>query len=320
MPRLSILIPCLGGAAEFDGTLVSVLQNRPAGCEILVVHTEPYDDPYNLAGEVRFVRASGRTVVELVNEGTQAAKGEVLNILACGLEVSENWTTPALAHFADDEVAAVAPTLLDRDRQPLAAGVRWTLGGARKLAVARSFQVVAPLLAAGFWRRSAVLAHGGFEATLGDDLADVGLGLALRELGLKTVCEPKSQLTAIIDPLPLHRANSLHQGQRAERLFWRFAAHAGLGLALASHPFTILADLLSRLPTAGALLNPLGRLLACCEFGAQGRYLSHLNRCAERLSGDSSTPATVSLAEARAEAQAKSAASISPARSRRQAA
>src|SRR5436305_571247 len=36
VPRLSIIIPCLGGAAEFDGTLVSVLQNRPADCEVLV--------------------------------------------------------------------------------------------------------------------------------------------------------------------------------------------------------------------------------------------------------------------------------------------
>jgi len=55
VPRLSIVIPCLGGAAEFDATLVSVLQHRPADCEVLVIHNEPYDDPYALGHEVRFV-------------------------------------------------------------------------------------------------------------------------------------------------------------------------------------------------------------------------------------------------------------------------
>ena len=66
VPRLSIVIPCLGGAADFDGTLVSVLQNRPADCEVLVLHTEPYDDPYGLRNEVRFMESRG-SLVDLLN-------------------------------------------------------------------------------------------------------------------------------------------------------------------------------------------------------------------------------------------------------------
>ena len=57
MTRLSIIIPVLGHSTRLDDTLVSVLENRPANCEIIVVHTEPYDDPYDLAGEVRFLEA-----------------------------------------------------------------------------------------------------------------------------------------------------------------------------------------------------------------------------------------------------------------------
>ena len=55
MPKLSILIAA-HDETSWRASLVSVLQNRPADCEIVVVHDESYHDPYDLAGEVRFVR------------------------------------------------------------------------------------------------------------------------------------------------------------------------------------------------------------------------------------------------------------------------
>src|SRR3954469_4194264 len=67
VPRLSIVIPCLGGAADFDATLVSVLQNRPGDCEVLVAHSEPYDDPYRLHGEVHFIHVEEHSTVGLLN-------------------------------------------------------------------------------------------------------------------------------------------------------------------------------------------------------------------------------------------------------------
>src|SRR5437773_6639777 len=90
VPRLSIIIPCLGGAAEFDATLVSVLQNRPTDCEVLVLHTEPYDDPYSLGDEVRFIESHAGSLVELLNIGVEQASGEVLHIVGCGLEATEH--------------------------------------------------------------------------------------------------------------------------------------------------------------------------------------------------------------------------------------
>jgi hypothetical protein len=78
------VIPCQGGAAEFDGTLVSVLQNRPADCEIVVVHRDPYDDPYGLGSEVRFIRSDGHQLVGLANLGIEQARGEVVHLLGCG--------------------------------------------------------------------------------------------------------------------------------------------------------------------------------------------------------------------------------------------
>ena len=55
VPRLAIVISAIGSIESLEGTLVSVLENRPADCEILVVLNRPYSDPYDLQGEVRFV-------------------------------------------------------------------------------------------------------------------------------------------------------------------------------------------------------------------------------------------------------------------------
>src|SRR4029079_2160236 len=96
VPRLSIIIPCLGGGAEFDGTLVSVLQNRPADCEVLVAHSEPYDDPYDLRGEVHFIEVPAASLVERLTDALDAASGEIVHIIGCGLEARESWTAPAL--------------------------------------------------------------------------------------------------------------------------------------------------------------------------------------------------------------------------------
>ena len=57
MLRLSIVIPVLGDQKPLDDTLVSILENRPANCELVVVHNTPYNDPYGLSGEVQFVQA-----------------------------------------------------------------------------------------------------------------------------------------------------------------------------------------------------------------------------------------------------------------------
>ena len=117
MPRLSIIIPLLGDPAQLDDTLVSVLENRPANCEILVVHNEPYDDPYGLAGEVRFLAAApGAALAECLNLGLRASRAAVVHVLSCGVEVSPGWAEAAIRHFRDAEVAAVAAVVLSRGR------------------------------------------------------------------------------------------------------------------------------------------------------------------------------------------------------------
>jgi hypothetical protein len=283
VPRLSIVIPCLGGAADFDGTLVSVLQNRPADCEVLVAHGEPYDDPYALGGEVRFLHAPRRSLVELINAAAEQSAGEIVHILACGLEVVEGWISAALPHFHDGDVAAVSPIVLGPDGKSVhAAGVRWSVGGARVVvrdqrvlaagAGRRRMQILGPTLAAGFFRREVLLALGGFEPALGDELADIGLALDLEALGQISVCEPACQILRRSTVRAGQRP--LNDGRAAERLFFRHANRRGLAVSLAGHPLAVFSELLRGRRTS--LAAAAGRLLALGEVGAARRYRQRL--------------------------------------------
>jgi hypothetical protein len=292
VPGLSIVIPCLGGAAEFDDTLVSVLQNRPADCEVLVVHSQAYDDPYDLGDEVRFIESDGKSLVELLNIAVRAAVGEVLHIVGCGLETSEGWTAPALAHFDDPEIAAVSPVVLGEDRQSVvAAGIRWSLGGARHIVSDRRVvspgsgrlraKIIGPTLAAGFYRRDVLVALEGFEATAGDALADASIALAIRSLGRLHVCEPASRLVRLRDPQNI--AGGFAAARAAERLFWRYAAERGLPLSLGLHPLAVVGDAIRSGARSSVATSLAGRAAAWLEFGSVQRHRQHLAAAEQRL-------------------------------------
>ena len=305
VPRLSIVIPCLGGAAEFDGTLVAVLQHRPAAdCEVLVAHTAEYSDPYRLAGEVRFLHlAAAGSLCQLLNEAIEAAASDIIHVLACGLEPTEGWTDPALAHFRDEDIAAVVPALMNADGSRLvAAGVRMSAGGRRRVLSDRRLLlpgsghlrtvIAGPTLAAGFYRRQVLQALGGFDVTATDRLADVSLALDLAALELRSDLEPSSRIFQVYDPFLNLPDQPLARGRAAERLFWRNAAAVGMPLALAAHPFVVAGSLLADLPGVGGLL---GRALALCEVGSVRRNTSRLMAAADRLEANAACRATVPL-------------------------
>jgi hypothetical protein len=244
VPRLSIVIPWLGPAGPFEDTLASVLQNRPSGCEIVVALARPYDDPYHLGDEVTFVvpPAGTSTFVPLLNAALAQAKGHVVQVLPCGLKVTEDWTSAALLHFDDPQVAAVAP-LLVRESQPdriVCAGIDFTPGGARRslgrgerpqvTQLAQSRPLGAPL-AGGFFRHSLLEALGGFDATLAPCAADLDLALCAAALELRTECEPTSVIHA---PLADDTA-TFAAGRGLERLYWRHRAGGEPAASLATH-------------------------------------------------------------------------------------
>jgi hypothetical protein len=311
VPRLSIIIPCLGGAAEFDGTLVSVLQNRPADCEVLVVHSEPYGDPYGLSQEVRFIRVAGESLVQLANSAIEMATGEILHFVGCGLEVPEGWTEPALCHFADAEIAAVSPVVLDAESKKLiAAGVRYSLGGTRQVAADGRLlspgsgrlraKILGPTLTAAFYRRDVLASLDGFDPGVGDCLAEIDMALAIQSLGRLHLCEPASRLIQTTDPRAAIAQPGFSLGRAAERIFWRYARRRGMAASLSMHLFTVAADTACRATSLSSLTSLCGRAFSLLEFGAVQRSEQRLHVASERLAELATLRATIKMPAKRA--------------------
>lgn len=236
MPRLSIVIAVSGDSQQLDDTLVSVLENRPADCEILVVHDKPYHDPYNLSDEVRFVEAErDGGIVACLNRGLAASRSPVVHVLACGVEVCSGWADAALDHFDDPDIGAVSALVLDRsDRERIVSaglgyrieGAVWKLGQKNRPGEITSYQqdLCGPDTLAAFYRKSAVDELGGFSASVGGTLTGIDLALALQHAGFRCRLEP--QCLAHVGAL-MRRESAFRRGRNAERLFWRWASSHG---------------------------------------------------------------------------------------------
>lgn len=244
MPRLSIVIAVSGDSQQLDDTLLSVLESRPADCEILVVHDKPYHDPYNLSDEVRFVEAEhGGGIIACLNHGLAASRSPVVHVLACGVEVCAGWADAALSHFRDPDIGAVSALVLDRNHRErvISAGLGyriegavWKLGQNSKLDEISSYQqdLCGPDILAAFYRKSAIDELGGFSPSVGEALVGVDMALALQYAGFRCRLEP--QCIAHVGAM-LRRESAFRRGRNAERLFWRWASSHGLLSSLIGH-------------------------------------------------------------------------------------
>lgn len=276
-PRLSIVIPA-ADAASLEDTLVSVLERRPADCEIIVALSVPYDDPWNIAEEVRFVQApAGTGLVGRVNVGVASSRGDVVHILAAGSRATDGWTDAAIARFDEPTVAAVVPVGVhtsDRGRV-VTAGIRRTAGGrsvligppktSDRLESFRPEAVAtpsAPALEAGFWRAD-VLRNGGFASACGDELAAADMAATLSCAGYAVVLEPQCRVVWGSTP---KRSPAFLAGMHAELLFWRSLPAQAVIPALASHTAEVVRHAAASAPL-GTIPMLLGRLMALVQFG-----------------------------------------------------
>lgn len=307
MPRLSVIIPVLQDVARFEVGLVSVLENRPADCQVIAVLAVPYADPYELRGEIEFVEAPRAGLVECLRRGIEAAQAPVVHTLGSGMEVSEGWVEPALARLADPTVAAVAPLVVDSHGSDgvLSTGVQYAAGGQRRVrgrgqnlqaAGQAGQQVLGAALSAGFFRRQALLQVGGLDRAVGDELADVDLALRLRHAGYRTVFEPACRILGGAFRLP--QVGPIRQGLYRQRLFWRNAPLVGWWKALLLHPWQWLGDL--RKP-AGCL-RWIGRAAATLQWPGYRRHWRRLAQLQAPAAG--AAPAIVPLPAETSAAQA----------------
>jgi GT2 family glycosyltransferase len=300
--RLSIVIPCPVFNQSAEDTLVSVLQNRPANCEVIVVTAGKYDDPYDLDGEVKFVEEEGNSgLTKLVNCGFEAASAEVVHLLLPGVQALDQWTDAALYHFEDPQVAAVSPALVANANEVRAislgvgywaCGVRCVMGKGTKLTDPRIAKtaILGPCFEAGFYRRSVFSALGGFDERMSVHGADVELGLAMRQLGCQTVAEPAS--TMVRGKVNVC-ASSFQRARQAERLFRRYSTR-GAGLAVL-HAVIAVWDVLKSIPRPQMITKACGRISAWFEAGIQERQQERVHQAQAYLArvAVSQTPASI---------------------------
>jgi hypothetical protein len=281
VPRLTIVIPALGDVESFETTILSVLESRPEDCEILVPQCGDYADPYHLSDEVVFLeQPAAASGVELWNTGVNEAQGEIIHLLGAGATVTEGWTEAPLRRFDDRLLGTVTPLLLTADQRRITAlGLAYGAGGTRHLAgCGKKFhadrplrsKAVGPTAFAGFYRRAALEEAGGWQASVGDQLADLDLALSLAALGWTTCCEPQSKV--LLDPAYLELERSFAEAWNAERLFWRHAPASGWLKSLLMHSLAMAWESARSLPNSTALTQPLARLLAACELPRHLRF------------------------------------------------
>ena len=302
MHRLSIVIPCPVFNQSAEDTLVSVLQNRPADCEVIVVTAGKYDDPYELDGEVNFVEESkNASLTQLANRGFDSASAEVVHLLQPGMQAVEDWTEPVLGHFDDPQVGAVSPAIVANATSTRAqslgvayrsCGIRRVIGKGAKLTdprIAHS-SVLGPSFDAGFYRRVLLTALGGFDERMGATYADVELALVLRQLGYHTIVEPASILVRGNVDL---RTSSFQKARQAERLYRRYSTHGPGSVVL--HTLVAAADLLCKFPRPQMLTHACGRLAAWFESGIQEQCQERVHRAQAHLARATVSQAPTSI-------------------------
>lgn len=161
--RLSIVVPYLGDAVAFEDSLVSVLENRPAGTEVCVAHDGSYQDPFDLGDEVRFIEAKSADLPSLIAAAAEVATGRVIHILGNGCRATEGWTVSPVEALADEPCGFVAPIIRDpADDRIVAAGWQDSVkriyapvaSGEHELGRRQLGAVRGVYLAASFWRRA----------------------------------------------------------------------------------------------------------------------------------------------------------------------
>lgn len=199
MPRLSIIIPYRRHDQRLEATLISVLENRPEDCEIIVAHDGSYTDPYELRDEVLFVEEEPRsTPVQLLNAGMLAACSPLVATILDGTTVREGWADGPLEWLEQTDNASVAVRTEGADQREPSCGVDGrllddlsTLHRGQIDASSPDTPVAGPTLVCGFYRKRVLLALGGWDQQLDLTVADIDLAWALQSLDLRCECYPE---------------------------------------------------------------------------------------------------------------------------------
>jgi hypothetical protein len=208
------------------------------------------------------------------------------------------WAEPALARFADPQVAAVTPlirwseepgTIVSAGISHLASGRLCRLAAGREeLPSQLGKGPDGPDTWAGFYRRSALDSVGRLAEEFGDLASAADLALALRQAGFRCVLEPESQVRvsrAAEETLP--EPSFFAKGFDGERLFWRWASATGWLRSLTAHGLLVGGECLQSLVRPAMICQLAGRTAGAVRAALP--WGSKRNRQAN----DSAIPSTI---------------------------
>jgi len=248
---------------------------------------------------VRRPRAGGFCAA--ANAGIAAASSPVVELLNDDAEATGGWADAALAWFADERIAAVAPLVLQNDPDRRARGLpplidtagdeydpggfavkrghgqEWASGGRQPPvcegegreqgadAPRSPGRVFGASACAAFYRREALLAAGGFPEHFGAYFEDVDLSFRLRRLGFEILYEPAAvvwhRVSGSYGRTPSRRTLE-RQSCNEERVFWRNTRGRQLVKALPRHAAVLAGKALRRWQEGALLPWLMGRLRA----------------------------------------------------------
>ncbi len=199
MTRLSLIVPYSLNDAQIERTLLSLLENRPSGVEILLPHDGRYADPYRLGGdEIVLIECDrGTSVVGLINQAIHASCSPVLQILLPGTTLRQVDFDAVIEHFDDQTLAAASPVMhvgpnicfgIDPHHLP-----KKTIHH-----LPDSLQSI-PMLDGGCYRRRTLLSLGGFFDRGSVEVAELDFCLAARTLGLRSDLIPDCEIDAPVE-------------------------------------------------------------------------------------------------------------------------
>ncbi len=255
--KLTIVIPAIGNQSDIDDTLVSVLENRPASCEVLLAHHASYIDPYQLEDEIRLVPCADTDRLALLNAGFSAANGQVVHTLSPGTIAEDGWCDAALETFEQDtNVGSLTPGLLIGQSKKPIRGLAYHVGQGKRIARKRSQRVICPLAHCGFYLGGALKFMHGFDRDFGY-LADMELGLRMLSANYRCVTNLEMPLRHG-KKLPRERTAGYAAGRVRGRLYRRAKQ---LELASTGEAWSaVLTEPLRHGVGLGIFTGPLGRI------------------------------------------------------------
>jgi len=185
------------------------------------------------------------TPIGSLQAAVRAARSSLIHVLLPGTLVESDWCEEAIDRlWRDLRIASVAPQVVVNGSPQPVIGVSLGVGGARLVLRdnQNSRQAWGPTLGAGFYRRSALQAIGGWDPIL-SHAADVDLAIRLAEKGFGCVASAARVTSS--------SATWFHSPYQvafdSEVCFWRHLHSSATSMSLAGHGLTCVSRWLRQL-------------------------------------------------------------------------